>query len=595
MDPQATYRARVEHWQKIATQSERRFITIGNVRLAVLAAGVVMAWLAFGRQELHAGWLAAPAILFLLLARMLSTAERARETARRALAHFDHAQARMEDRWMGMGATGEAFRDPHHVYADDIDLFGRGSLFQLLCTARTTSGEQTLAGWLLGAAEREEALARQHALRELAPRVDLREELALLGEDVRAGVHSEALAEWGAEEHVRFPAGSAAVAFGLALVNAAALTGYLAGAWEGLPVLLALVPALIFAFGVRVPTRQALQRVRSSAHDLEILALLFARLECERFQSPRLAALHEQLQAQGAPVSARIAALARLVVWIDSCNHIVVAALAPFLLLKPQLAMAVERWRAANGPRIRQWIAVMGEIEALNSLAAFSFERPAAVFPELLPAADASQFAAQDLRHPLLAKKNSVANDVRIGGELRLLIVSGSNMSGKSTLLRAIGLNCVLAWAGAPVTAQALRVSPVALGASLRTVDSLQEGRSRFYAEILRLSQIMDLTAGTRPVLFLLDELLSGTNSHDRKIGATGVVSGLLDRGAMGWITTHDLALTQIAEALGARAANCHFEDHLEEGKISFDYKLRAGVVQRSNALELMRAVGLKV
>ncbi len=595
VDALATYRARTEHWQTVAAQNERRFIAIGNIRLAILIAGLAMAWLAFGAKTLHPWWLAAPVTAFLILARFLSDAERAREMARRALAHFDHALARMEDRWAGTGATGEGLADAHHVYADDIDLFGRGSLFQLLCTARTTTGEQTLARWLLAPADRNEAQARQAALRELSPRVDLREELALLGEDARTGVRSEALAEWGSEQHVEFPAIASAVAIALATVNAIALIGYFATWWDGLPVILALMPALLFEFWVRQSTQQALRRVRSSARDLEILSLIFARLERERFQSAKLSGLCSQLQAEGAPVSQRIARLARLVVWIDSCNHIIMAVLSLFLVLRPQLAMAVERWRKANGPHIRQWIAVMGEIEALNSLAAFTFEHSEASFPEFLNEADGPQFSAKGLLHPLLPRKTSVENDVTLGGELRLLIVSGSNMSGKSTLLRAIGLNCVLAWAGAPVTAQSLGISPVALGASLRTVDSLQEGRSRFYAEILRLSQIMDLATGTRPVLFLLDELLSGTNSHDRRIGATGVVTDLLERGAIGLITTHDLALTQIADSLGARAANCHFEDHLEEGKISFDYKLRPGVVQRSNALELMRAVGLKV
>jgi len=595
MDARATYAARQQHWQTVAALGQKRFITLGNLRLATLLAGIALAWLVLARHVLHPWWLAAPLIVFVVLAKMLSDAERQREMARRALAHFTHAQARMEDRWAGLGAAGESLRDAHHVYAEDLDVFGHGSLFELLCTARTTSGEQTLARWLLRAAAREEALARQAALRELAPRVDLREEMALLGEDVRAGVHSEALADWGAETHVPFPGGVAAMAAFLAAVNAVALVGYFVEDWSAAVIAVLLAPALALAFWAREPTRQALQRVRSSAQDLQILALLFARLECERFQCAKLSGLHEQLQAPTARVSQRIAQLARLVIWIDSCNHIVMAVLAPFLLLKPQLAMAVERWRAVNGPRIRGWIGVMGELEALNSLAAFSFEHPDSTFPELLPPNEAPSFAVQGLRHPLLPAKTSVANDVHCGGELRLLIVSGSNMSGKSTLLRAIGLNCALAWAGAAVTARGMRISALALGASLRTVDSLQEGRSRFYAEIVRLRQIMDLTEDDLPVLFLLDELLSGTNSHDRRIGAAGVVNGLLERGALGLITTHDLALTQIAEELGARAANCHFEDQLENGKISFDYTLRPGVVQRSNALELMRAVGLKV
>jgi DNA mismatch repair ATPase MutS len=188
-----------------------------------------------------------------------------------------------------------------------------------------------------------------------------------------------------------------------------------------------------------------------------------------------------------------------------------------------------------------------------------------------------------------------VRNDVVLGGAQQLFIVSGSNMSGKSTLLRTVGINAVLAQAGAPVRARRLRLSPLRVGVSIRILDSLQEGSSRFYAEITRLRQIVDLAGDDRPLLFLLDEILHGTNSHDRRIGAEAVVRGLVDRGALGLVTTHDLALTRMTEGLGARARNVHFEDHLEDGEIRFDYELREGVVEKSNAIALMRAVGLEV
>ncbi len=214
-------------------------------------------------------------------------------------------------------------------------------------------------------------------------------------------------------------------------------------------------------------------------------------------------------------------------------------------------------------------------------------------FPELLD--DGPIFEASALTHPLIPADVAVPNDVAIGGAIRLWIVSGSNMSGKSTLMRAIGINAVLAWAGAPATAARLRVSRVYIGASMRANDSVVDNRSRFYAEISRLRDIVDLPRSGRPTLFLLDELLSGTNSHDRRIGAEALVRGLVERGAIGLVTTHDLALAQIAETLHGRAINVHFEDHLEGGEIKFDYRLREGVVTRSNALELMRAVGLDV
>jgi DNA mismatch repair ATPase MutS len=199
------------------------------------------------------------------------------------------------------------------------------------------------------------------------------------------------------------------------------------------------------------------------------------------------------------------------------------------------------------------------------------------------------------LAHPLIPVKEAVANDVVLGMETPLWIVSGSNMSGKSTLLRAVGLSVVMAWAGAPVTARELRLTRLRIGASLRANDSLADHRSRFYAEIQKLKDIVDTAGAKQQVLFLLDELLSGTNSHDRRIGAEALIKGLLERGAIGLATTHDLALAEIVEELGSRARNVHFEDQFESGKITWDYHLRPGIVKRGNALELMRAVGLDV
>jgi DNA mismatch repair ATPase MutS len=213
--------------------------------------------------------------------------------------------------------------------------------------------------------------------------------------------------------------------------------------------------------------------------------------------------------------------------------------------------------------------------------------------PELVEGAPL--FEGIGLTHPLMPASQAVPNSVSLGGELQLLVVSGSNMSGKSTLLRTAGINAVLAMAGAPVRAERLRMSLLAIGSTIRIQDSLQAGTSRFYAEIQRIRSIMALTEGALPVLFLLDEVLHGTNSHDRARGAEAIVRGLVDKGAIGLATTHDLALAAVATALEPRARNVHFEDRVEAGKLIFDYRMRPGVVERSNALELMRAVGLKV
>jgi DNA mismatch repair ATPase MutS len=232
-------------------------------------------------------------------------------------------------------------------------------------------------------------------------------------------------------------------------------------------------------------------------------------------------------------------------------------------------------------------------MEALCSLASHAFEHPADPFPQFT--AQAPWLEAEAIGHPLIDENRVVRNDVRMGGDLRLLVVSGSNMSGKSTFLRTLGVNVVLAQAGAPVRARRLVLSPLAVGASIRVADSLQGGVSRFYAEILRIRQTVDLTAGPLPVLFLVDEFLHGTNSHDRRIGAEALVRSLVKRGAMGLITTHDLALADIVDVLGTQAVNVHFEDRIEGGEIHFDYVMRPGIVRKSNAIELMRSVGLEI
>jgi DNA mismatch repair ATPase MutS len=334
--------------------------------------------------------------------------------------------------------------------------------------------------------------------------------------------------------------------------------------------------------------------VETPAVDLQILALLLERLEGEAFTSPKLKQVRARLEVRGLPASKRIARLKRWVEMLDSSEHLFLRVVNPVVLWKEQLAMAVEAWRVESGPFIHTWISAVAEFEALSSFASLAFERPAWTFPNLLETS-APHFDAKDLRHPLIAPSKCVPNDVAIGGDTRVLIVSGSNMSGKSTLLRAIGLNAVLGWAGAPVAANSMHISSIRVGASIRVLDSLQDGRSRFYSEILRLRQIVDLAGSGAGVLFLLDEVLSGTNSHDRRIGAAAVIRALVAREAIGLVTTHDLALATLDQDRSLGIVNVHFDDEIENGRIEFDYRLRPGVVVRSNALELMRAVGLQV
>ena len=591
--PAEEYARRLQQRQQAVDALEREHVRTGNLRLLVAVVAAVLLWLSLGPGTLPLWTLALPAAAFLALVIRHERTLRARARAQRAVKYYQKAVARLEDRWIGSGEAGDRFADPQHPYEGDLDLFGRGGLFELLSTARTRAGEELLARWLLHPAAPEVVRSRQEAVEELRQRLDLREDFALLGEDIRSGVHPEALMAW-AEAAPVLTSGRIWLGGGiLSIVMLAAVA-----AWQAFD-LFAVFPAAlaaVAAYGWRLRSQvlHVVHGVELAAHDLDLLSAVLLRIEREEFRSPRLKELRAALESTGMPPSRQIARLDRAMELLDSRDNLVMRIIGPPLLYTTHMAFVIERWRMRSGPAVRAWIEATGEIEALCAMSGYAYEHPADPFPELAEDQGAL-FEAEGLGHPLLAEAKMVRNDVSLDKSQRILIVSGSNMSGKSTLLRSIGVAGIFAMAGLPVRARRLRLSPLAVGASIRITDSLQEGASRFYAEITRLRRIVDIASGPVPLLFLLDELLNGTNSHDRRIGAEGIVRGLYQAEAVGLVTTHDLALTHIAEALAPHAANVHFEDHLENGRIRFDYKMRPGVVQKSNALELMRSVGLDV
>jgi hypothetical protein len=592
VDPLAEYSRRLEARRAVASGYERRHISIGNWRVLTVLAAIGIAILAFGYNLFSGWWLLAPAAVSIVLAVVHDQVLRRKAACDRAAAVYETGIARIEDRWVGQGETGEQFRDPFHQYSDDLDIFGKGSLFQLLCTARTRPGEEMLARWLQVPAPLEVVRERQEAIDELRPKLDLREDLAVLAAAVGPALAHETLGAWGEAPSPSDMRGPRRLALLLALLTAVG-----AAIWAirdiRTPFVLMFLADVAFAYRWREWMAATAAAVEGAAHDLALLSQVLQRLEREQFQTPRLQALRRALDVEGHPVSERIGRLNRLMELLDSTDHLLVRMIGALVLWKPQVLFALELWRRESGPLVRGWLAAMGEIEALSALANYAFEHPRDPFPEFT--GESPAFDGEGLGHPLIPDAKFVRNDVRLGGDPQVLIVSGSNMSGKSTLLRTVGVNAVLALAGGPVRARRLVLSQLAVGASIRVTDSLQSGVSRFYAEITRLRQLVDMTQGAAPLLFLLDEFLHGTNSHDRQIGAEAIVRGLVERRAIGFVTTHDLALAHIADMLAPRVRNVHFEDHLENGKMTFDFKLREGVVHKSNALELMRSIGLEV
>lgn len=590
--PRAEYIRRGDQWKVTHALYDTRHRQLGIANLALGALVLALIGLALVARLVSVLWVVPPLSAIVVLAILHDRVMKKREHASRTAAYYERALARIDNRWMGRGDSGERFQDESHPYSRDLDLFGAGSLFELLCAARTHVGQQTLARWLLAPAAPVEVRARQEAVGDLRNRLDLRENIAVLAEESLALAPAEALAAWG--EGSPLPASrllrwASALLAGLWLASLAVWM-----VWG-----LAYVALLVTAINLIVYTRyrQRMHAIVSAADSatagLALLAGVLGRLENERFAAPPLVALEAALKSQGWPPSRWIARLRRRMEYLDSRRNLFISSIDPFVHWTFQCACAIESWRRQAGPSVRRWLAAVGEFEALSSLAGYAYERPADVFPEFTAASPC--FDAEGLAHPLLAEGEAVRNDLSFGQSLRVLIVSGPNMAGKSTFVRAVGINAVLAQCGAPVRARRLRLSPLAVGASICVLDSLQGGISRFYAEIRRLKQIVDLTQGTTAVLFLLDEFLGGTNSQDRRVGSEAMVRRLVERGAIGLVTTHDLALAKIADGLGARALNVHFQDSLADGKLVFDYRLRPGIVESSNALNLMRSIGLDV
>ena len=611
MDPSpsvaAIYHHHLEEARTRTRLLSRREFAFSMLRLAVFIAGVALFVAQWSGWPIPPAALLAPIALFILLLFVHQRFQRAIHRSRLREMFYKSGLARLEERWAGTGARGTRYLPEGHPYAADLGLFGQGSLFELLCTAASHAGQERLADWLLHPAAPAEIRERQAAIRELVPRLAEREETFKILRDTPRVLDTETLGRWAAAPLIRFARWELITAAALSALTLTALVALMTRAWNAQPFVLLIIIQAIFAQRLRRRVEQATRFCEQTGHDLVGLVRFMEFIETASFASPRLRHLQECFtgarsqsaihnpQSAISSASAQVRRLDRIVGLLNDGRHnMAFWAIARLLCWSTHCAAALERWRRLNGPRLLDWVGAVGEFEALASLATFAYENPDHVFPEIAETGG-STLEAEALGHPLIPAAHCVRNDLRLGGPLRLLVVSGSNMSGKSTFLRTLGVNVVLAQAGAPVRARRLRLSPLSLYSLIHKEDSLREGISRFYREIMRVREIIGLAGGAPPLLFLIDEIFDGTNSHDRRVAAEAIVRALTQRGAIGMITSHDLALTEIANQLAPAAANAHFEDQLDGDKLSFDYRLREGAIQRGNALFLMRSIGLEV
>lgn len=588
---EAEYQDRHSHFTNEVARGRRRDARVALYRGGIFLVGLAIFVSWWGTGKPSPGWLVLPLIVFcgVVVYHQPVLARLAR--AERGTAYYRRGLDRLAGRWEKIGPAGERYRDATHPHSSDLDLFGTGSLFQRLWCGVTRLGEDRLADWLLHSADIKTIGLRQAAVAELRPRHDLREKLGLL-EPVDGDGNQNLLRAWAGVPPRPIETPIRLTSFALTAAFLVAFVLWLGGVVPATWMIIAYLACLMLSLAYRRRIGDALGRLDQAESGLAPLHAVTRIVEGEQFSSAALQEILKRLSTDGEHCSRRIEELRRLTHRFDSTiRNQFFAIFAVALGLPIHLAHAAELWRMRYGSHVPRWLEAIGEFEALLSMGGYSAEHPDDPFPEV--AEGPARIEATALGHPLLPNDQCVRNDVRLGTEPRLLVISGSNMAGKSTLLRAVGVNAVLALAGAPVRAKALTLTPLQLGTVIRVSDSLQSGKSFFFATIERLQRIASLADGSPALLFLLDELLAGTNSHDRRIGAEEILRRLLNRGAIGIVTTHDLALTEIADVLAPAATNFHFRDELIGNRMHFDYTLRPGRVTRGNAVALMRLVGL--
>ncbi len=623
-DPGAEYlRREAEHTAEVE-RARRASLRIGTVRVVTfLAAGAA---LVLADPWTGAAERAAQAVAFVLGVAFLFEISVHRRVRRRQRWHETlrglarEGTLRLTRNWSELDqalpasergdTTAEGPRRPterrhsqsDHPSARDLDILGQASLLRLLGPVTSERGRATLRGWLLDPFEPQASSERQAGVRELAPEVELREAVAAHGrlntpEDAGA---LEPFLAW-AETPPWLPGWAHVSAWMLPATLVLLVVGQVVLGWPPFWIVPALAQIVVLR-RLRSRVHEELGMVEASGASLDAYVAQIEQVESGQWTAPYLLRIREALGGQATPASGELRRLARWVDTLSSRDNLVYAMAAPVLLLDLHLGVALDGWRRRSGAAARGWLDALGRWEALSALATAAHDHPDWCFPTFAAAnAGPPVVRARALGHPLLVPAACVRNDVEVGPPGGFLLVTGSNMSGKSTLLRAIGANVVLAGAGGPACAASLEVPHVRVRTTMRVEDSVTQGVSLFMAELLRIRDVIAAVDETAeegpPVLYLLDEILHGTNTAERQVAARAVIRHLVASGAIGAVSTHDLTLAESPE-LQASAVAVHFREDVEPGengrpRLTFDYLLRPGLATTRNALKLLDAVGL--
>jgi len=582
---------------------------VGNFRGATFAVFVIGTLVWQTKDVPIAGVVAGVSLLaFAFLVQGHGKVLKAEEHKRRFSIVNEHAHKRVTGAWHDLPRAGINFAPKDHAYAGDLDLFGVGSLYQRIGVAHTRYGQQTLSRWIAAPSTLSEIHQRQEAVLELSSEMDFRqtfeaEGMALVekrrGEkmEISDGPNPNRLLQWIATD--AGIAGKLLVNLLSFLIPLSTLGGIVAQVAFGYTPLSWVVPVvlgMILLTATKVPTSETFAAVSTTEGAFLRYGALLELLESHEGKA---AWFQDQKKKLLGGTNARPSVIMRrfrnLVSWYDlRHNGMVYPFVNGIFLWDIHCTRALENWKRDTGKDLARWFEIIGEYEALSSLAGLHADDPAATMPTISDS-EAGEVSGTRIGHPLLPADQRIENNLEKFSPGEGLLITGSNMSGKSTFLRTLGVNAVLAFTGGPVTAERFSIPLCQLGTSIRISDSLKSGVSHFYAEVQKLAQVVEMTNGEHPVLFLLDEVLHGTNSRERQIGARWVLGELLQKNAFGIITTHDMELCRLPENLMSHVRQHHFRENVKEGEMSFDYTLREGPVTSGNALRLMQRVGLNV
>lgn len=601
------YEQRVARYRQQADELARRSALVSNLRglsFAIAFVGLLSA--IFGDSLVGMAAAAVAGLAFACLVAWHARVLSAEDLAWRFWRVNDNAARRARDDWHSLPEDGAEFQDPDHPFTGDLDIFGPRSLFQFTNVAHTSYGQAALARLLSSADAADVIETRQAAVRELAPRIELRQELEAYTlrspnppdqkpSHSHAPLDLRALIAWAESAPLLLP--RKGLIWAARVLPLLTFGGALATKLLGAPFIawaLPLAAQIMIVARTGRDAGQVFTAVSSSPGAFSRLRPTLRLIENATFDSPLLERLREVLSPGARSASAQMRRFESVLGWFElRHNGMVYPFINALFLWDVHAVVALEKWQQESGRALRPWLESLGNWEALSSLAGLAHDNPDFSFPELVK--ESSVFEAEGLGHPLIPARVRVGNDVILGGAGTAWLVTGSNMSGKSTLLRAMGLAVVMGLAGTSVCASSLRLSPMRVYTSMRISDSLSAGVSHFYAELKKLRAALMATGGDLPVFFLLDEILHGTNSAERQIGARWILAELLESNATGAVSTHDLGLCALPPKLMERVRTVHLRETVEAERMSFDYKLRPGPVSGGNALLLMRSLGLEV